>query len=247
MWANDFGQLCLGNQKNQSTFQQTTFSNISKVSLGNSCTLFQNDRDEIYSCGSNRFGELGLGHCKIPQLTPTLIPNLPPNIVQFICGSYHSLFLDAEGNVFSVGYNQFGQLGLGHIAYQNVLNQIANIPPIRTISCLRSSSYLVDFEGNLWTFGKNSDGQLGLGDTKDKYLPTKIECLKNIQQISYGSQAGHFLAKDSQNSIFVAGYNVFGQLGTGYEESYLIPKEIDSKYFTIWGDMHRSKCKSARK
>ena len=48
------------------------------------------------------------------QIAPSLISNTPENIVHFVCGGYHNLFLDSEGNVFSVGANEYGQLGLGH-------------------------------------------------------------------------------------------------------------------------------------
>ena len=56
---------------------------------------------EIFACGNNTNGELALGHFRSPQITPTKIPNLPSNIVRFICGYKHNLFLDSEGNVFS--------------------------------------------------------------------------------------------------------------------------------------------------
>ena len=158
-----------------------------------------------------------------------------------------SLFLDSEGNVFSVGQNLHGQLGLGHNINQNVLNKIPNIPPIKTISCVFTSSYLIDFEGNLWNFGCNDFGQLGHGDTTSINAP-KINTLKDIQQISFGCSGYHFFAKNSQNQIFTTGYNDFGQLGTGNTQPVSILKEINSKYFTIWGDVvHNSRAKSARK
>ena len=69
------------------------------------------------------------------------------NIIHFVCGSSHSLFLDSEGNVFSVGNNYFGQLGLGHNSKQNELNKITNIPPIKIISCVKSSCYLIGILG----------------------------------------------------------------------------------------------------
>ena len=160
LWScgnNESGQLCLGNKEFefQSKFQQTLFSNISKVSLGASYSLFQDNNGEIYSCGDNSKGELALGHINSPQITPTKIPNLPTNIVQFICGLQHSLFLDSEGKVFSTGYNYFGQLGLSHNINQYEINQIPNIPPIHIISCGSDSSYLIDLDGNLWSFGCN--------------------------------------------------------------------------------------------
>ena len=252
LWScgnNMYGQLCLGNKKNQSTFQKTAFSNISKVSSGNHYSLFQNNKGEIYVCGHNYYGGLGLGHFDSPQITPTCIPNLPANIIEFVCGISHNLFLDAEGNVFAVGYGYYGQLGLDQSASLSLLNQIENIPPIRTISCTSCSSYLIDFEGNVWNFGSNLGAQLGHGDKKNRYVPTKIEFLKDIQQISYGCCGyGHYLVKDSQGNIFAIGNNSNGQLGTGDTKLLSTPKKISSKYFSIWGECQiASRAKSARK
>ena len=178
---------------------------------------------------------------------PPSIPNLPPNIIHFVCGCAHGLFLDSEGNVFSVGDNTYGSLGLGHNRNQNVLNKIPNIPPIKIISCVRSSSYLIDFEGNLWSFGFNNFGQLAHGDETHKNIPKVINTLKDIQQISYGSCGEHFFAKSSQNQIFATGSNNYGQLGTGDTQSLSIPKELNSQYSTIWRDEFYTRAKSARK
>ena len=158
---NDKAQLCHGDKEGRSKPQKTSFSNISKVSAGWNYSLFQNNKGEIFACGDNQRGACGLGHFNSPQITPSLIHNSPSNIVQFFCGNCHSLFLDSEGNVYSVGYNYFGSLGLGHNTKQNVLNKISNIPTIKMISCVSSSCYLVDFAGNVWTFGCNDYGQLG--------------------------------------------------------------------------------------
>ena len=143
--------------------------------------------------------------------------------------------------------NAYGQLGLGHNTNQNVLNKIPNIPPIKIISCARSSSYLIDFEGNLRSFGKNRNGQLGSGHWININAPKLVNNVKDIQQISYGSCGLHFFAKNSQNQIF-AGRNDFGQLGTeNGPQSASIPKEIKSQYSNIWRDEFRSRAKSARK
>ena len=250
LWSfgdNRYGQLCLGNQERQMKPQKTSFSNISKISTGYNHSLFQNEKGEIFACGFNKYGECGLGHFNSPQITPSLIPNAPPNIVQFVCGCSHSLFLDSEGNVFSVGENETGSLGLGHNTDQNVLNKIVNIPPMQKISCNFASCYLIDFEGNLWTFGHAEYGQLGHGDRTNINVPKIINTLKDIQQISYGCCGGHFLAKNSQNQIFVTGKNHYGQLGTGDTQSLSILTEINSQYSNIWGDEFHTRAKSARK
>ena len=244
--ANSYGQLCHGNKGDRLFPQKTPFSNISKISAGYFHSLIQNKNGEIFSCGDNLDGQCGLGHFNHPQIIPSLVLNLPSNIVHFVCGSSHSLFLDAEGNVFSVGDNLHGQLGLGNNTNENVLNKIPNIPPINIISCVYASSYLIDLEGNVWSFGFNRFGQLGHGDRINSNTP-KITILKDIQQISYGSCGYHFFAKNSQNQIFVTGNNDYGQLGTGNIQLLSIPKEINLQYSTIWRDEFYTRAKSARK
>ena len=245
--ANNFAQLCHGDKEGRSMPQKTSFSNISKISAGDSHSFFQNIKGEIFACGNNMSGECGLGHFKSPQITPSLILNAPENIVQFVCGYGQSLFLDSDGNVFSVGENYFGELGLGHDTNQNVLNKIPNISPIKIISCVNFSCYLIDFEGNIWSFGNNTYGQLGHGNTTNINVPKVINTLKDIQQISHGICGHHFIAKNSLNQIFATGENDFGQLGTGDDQSVSIPKEINSQYSTIWRDEVYTRAKSARK
>ena len=250
LWSfgrNDHAQLCLESKENQIQPQKTSFSNISKISAGKFHSLFQNDKGEMFGCGFNQYGECAFGHTNHPQITPSLIPNLPSNIVQFICACHQSLFLDSEGNVYSAGYNGHGSLGLGHNLNQKKLNKIIKIPPIKTISCVNGSCYLIDLEGNLWSFGLNDRGQLGHGDNENINSPKVINTLKDIQQISHGSNGYHFIAKNSQNQIFGSGNNNYGQLGTGDIGSVSIPKEMNSQYSTIWREEFHTRVKSARK
>ena len=198
--------------------------------------MFQNNEGEIFGCGKNDDGQLGLGHFNHPQVTVSPIPNQPENIIHFCCGFRHTYFLDSEGSVFSVGYNNDSNLGLGHTTKKNTLKKIPNIPPIQSISSVRYSCYLLDFEGNLWSFGYNDHGQLGHGHSSSINVPKLIGTLKNIQVLSNGSCAQHFLAKDYQNKIFVTGRNNYGQLGTGNTKSCSIPTEMNSQYHQIWGN-----------
>ena len=93
IWKNSNGQLCLRDTEARSKPQKTLFSNISKISAGAGHSLFQNNKEEIFACGYNAQGACGLGHFNSPQISPSIIPNVPSNIVQFVCGFYNSLFL----------------------------------------------------------------------------------------------------------------------------------------------------------
>ena len=254
LWSfgrNDFGQLCLENCLDAKIPTKTSFSDIIKIAAGGYHSLFQNKKGEIYGCGYNKFGSLGLGNYNHPQVKPCLIPNQPENIVYFCCGYDYSLFLDDIGKVFSVGENIKGSLGIGNFCGQNTLNEIINIPPIQSISIVGLASYLIDFEGNIWSFGGNKNGQLGLQDKRDRNIPTKIETLKNIIQISSGCCGYHFFAKDSENKIFATGSNKYKQLGLEAEYTSLdiiTPQKMNDIYNTIWGSpKNYIRAKSARK
>ena len=253
LWSvgrNEFGQLALGTENTNCQIkpQQTSFSNILKVFAGFCHSMFQNEKEEIYSCGNNLNRELGWEISKANEKYQIYqIFKQPPNIVQFCCGFHHSLFLDDEGNVFGVGINYYGCIGIGNFDEISELIQIQNIPPIQTILCSGYSSYLIDFEGNLWSFGFNANGQLGLGDKANYNVPTKIPTISEIVEISSGSCGYHFLVKNSQNEIFVVGDNQYGQLGNDTKISYSIPKKMNTEHFTIWGNSLKSRAKSARK
>ena len=93
---------------------------------------------EVYACGSNRHGRLGLGDGE-PQNSPQKIDL--QNVTEIYCGGYHSVALTstAEFNeTYTWGANDCGQLGLGHYENQN-LPQKLNFPSsgesIIAISC----------------------------------------------------------------------------------------------------------------
>ena len=96
LWSsgyNDDGQLCIENKQVCFSPRQTSFSNISKISAGFHHSLFQNNKGEIFACGYNLYGQCGLGHFTESQITPSLVLDTPPNIVQFVCGYYQVYFL----------------------------------------------------------------------------------------------------------------------------------------------------------
>lgn len=248
LWSvgdNEKGQLCLENNIDQLKPQQTSFSNINQIAAGDQFSLFQNYEKEIFGCGSNLEGQLGLGYSCSEEITVCKLP-IPSSlkIIQFSCGKSHSLFLDMDGIVFSVGYNNRGNLGLGCYKDKDKLTQIPNIPPISYISCMDNRSYLLDVDGYVWAFGENNQAQLGLGDTTNRNVPIKIDELKNIQQLSSGCAASHFLVKDFHDTIFATGKNDCGQLGPGASRTTFGQTHID---VPIWGTTQKTTAKSARK
>ena len=246
LWSfgtNHKGELCLENEELEFTVSplQTKFSQISKIAAGAFHSLFQNNKGEVFGCGYNVSGQLGFGEQY--QIKVILIPNQPPNIIQFSCGKSHSLFLDDEGSVYYVGSCSSNSC--------HKIQKIAKIPPIKSISCTASSCHFLDFDGNVWGLGCNTKGQLGNGDMRECIVPTKVKGLKYIIQISGGPCSLHFLVKNSKNKIFAMGANSSNQLGLVNKKNtfYQIPTQLNSKYSSIWGTLREpnTRVKSARK
>jgi alpha-tubulin suppressor-like RCC1 family protein len=75
-----------------------------------------NNNGEIYSCGDGLNGQLGLGVNR-KELFPKKVsfPDKDTKITGFKAGNNHSLFLDSNGDVYSCGLNDLGQLGIENI------------------------------------------------------------------------------------------------------------------------------------
>lgn len=105
-----------------------------------------------------------------------------------------------------------------------------------TISTGYQNSFAIKKDGSLWAWGDNSLGQLGDGTTtiqddrgttvenNDKSSPVKI--MDNVASIS--AKWFHSLAIKTDSSLWVWGFNEFGQLGDGSTSSRNIPVKIMS-------------------
>ena len=158
------------------------------------------------------------------------------------CGSFHTLALDLDGNVWSFGLNNDGQLGIGQYYDRFIYPKQVDIGErCKYISCGGNSSYVIDINDNIWVFGNNSNGQLrsrkGLISTTgieilnetDRYIyiPTLMESLllPTIKSISCGYN--YAILSDINEKIWGLGGNDEKQLGIKTEEvSTYIPIEI---------------------
>eukprot|EP01083_Nonionella_stella_P127725 386936_1 len=108
------------------------------------------------------------------------------NIIQIECGHTHSLLLSDEGNVYTMGTNDYGQCGIGD-THMNP-NQIAIIDAfiklncvINSISCGYRHSVCVDaIEGNVYCFGDNTFYQCSAQNEKRIKVPKAYRFLNKI-------------------------------------------------------------------
>ena len=102
--------------------------------------------------------------------------------------SNHSLILKNDGTLWSCGYNEYGQLGLGDKNNRTTFTQITtNGNNVKSIYCGGNHTFILKNDGTLWGCGYNDEGQLGLGDKTNRTTFTQITTnTDNIKEIYCG-------------------------------------------------------------
>ena len=121
----------------------------------------------LWSFGSTL--SLGKASKNFPKIVDTL-----KNIQQISYGScgIHFIFKNSQKQIFAIGNNTYGQLGLGHNNHVSLPTPIPNLPKITQISCGFNLTVCVDCEGIMWSFGSIQDVNLGQ-ETKEISMSLK--------------------------------------------------------------------------
>ena len=138
-------------------------------------------------------------------------------------GGNHSLLLTENGEVYAMGYNKSGQLGLGDTTDRTTPERI-DISGIKAIAAGYYHSLLLTENGEVYAMGNNSCGQLGLGDTTNRTTPEKID-ISGVIKIATGYYHSLLLTEDYE--VYAMGYNEYGQLGLGDTTDRTTPEKVN--------------------
>ena len=126
-------------------------------------------------------------------------------------GYHHTLFTKTDGSLWTVGRNQYGQLGDGNTVDRNESIKIVNSDVI-DVAGGQYHSLFIKSDGSLWGMGRNNYGQLGDGTTTDRTSPVKIVDANVSKVEAYGT---HSLYLKNDGTLWAFGRNNYGQLGDG--------------------------------
>ena len=99
----------------------TNNANLKNIAAGGYHSLAINKDDELYAWGLNNRGQLGDGsntNKNIPIRIDIATNNA--NWKSIVAGYYHSLMINADGQLYAWGYNEYGQLGDGSNTNKNI-------------------------------------------------------------------------------------------------------------------------------
>ena len=223
---NNQGQLGNGTTTNSGlgkVIMPADGTKFTKISAGFNYSLAIGSDGNLYGWGDNSYGQLGIGNPSVsPNQQPikVILPTGIPKFTQISAGDSHSLALGTDGNLYSWGYNDHAQLGIGasdsdaHAAPSKV-NLPTGVPKFTQISAGYKHSLALGTDGNLYSWGTNEKGQLGRsingaedGTPRKVNLPTGVS---RFTQVIAGGE--HSLALGSDGNLYSWGDNTSGQLG----------------------------------
>lgn len=122
-------------------------------------------------------------------------------------GYFSAYYITTDGDLYGIGYNNYGQLGLGHTTTQS-----AWVLTRSGVSAVWAGDYhtmCLTSGGELLVVGCNMYGQLGLGDTTNRTAWT--HAANNVLTAACGSSHSFYIT--SANVLMACGYNNYCQTG----------------------------------
>ncbi len=170
----------------------------------------------LYTWGFGRGGRLGhpgahLHSGESAVISPQLVAALGKRqVVAVAAAKHHTILCTSAGEVWAMGSNRHGQLGLSNAADTQ--------PEPRRVSALRSRviavaaankhSVAVTAAGEVYSWGSNSLGQLGYGtfDSGSSTAPRLVEALKGRVVVAAAAAKRHTLALTADGDVFTWGH-----------------------------------------
>jgi alpha-tubulin suppressor-like RCC1 family protein len=206
--------------------------------------LFANGN--LYYWGQNNYGQLGNGTTAdvyVPTLSATNVTKIfhHPNQGQRTGDYQHFFHQKSDGKVYGIGYNGFGQLGLGDTTNRSTWTEVPGIGT-NPLSVWPLGSYsgitvAQKSDGTIVVAGYNGYGALGIGNTtnQNSFVTAAQWKLDNtsgtIRHISYGcgdnaanelSNLTMVLDDGTKTTIRSSGNCSYGTIGNGLTTNFNI-------------------------
>ncbi|MBP9686457.1 MAG: hypothetical protein KBD66_01495, partial [Candidatus Doudnabacteria bacterium] len=232
LWSwgdNTHGQLGQGDTTQRTSPTQVgSATDWSAVATGSGHVLALKTTGTLWSWGDNTYGQLGQGDTT-QRTSPTQVGVI--DTWSKIASNPHSSSshaIRANGTLWSWGYNNNGQLGLGvnDEVVHSTMMQVGSGTTWDSIHPGANHTLALQADNTLWTWGYNGFGQLGLGDTTQRTSPTQVGSDTNWQLAAGGTYFS--AALKSNGTLWGFGVNNIAQLGLGDTTQRTSPTQVGS-------------------
>ncbi|CAA0809389.1 Regulator of chromosome condensation (RCC1) family protein [Striga hermonthica] len=153
-------------------------SYVKAIACGGRHSAVITDAGALLTFGWGLYGQCGQGSTD-DELSPICVSSLLGIRIEGVAaGLWHTICISADGDVYSFGGNQFGQLGTG-ADQAETLPRLLDAPSLenvhaKIVSCGARHTAVVTEDGKTFCWGWNKYGQLGLGDVIDRNTPCQV-------------------------------------------------------------------------
>lgn len=138
-------------------------------------------------------------------------------------GPSHTLLLTEAGDVYAMGKNDFGQLGLGYVSSDSVREPQFVTGNARGIFAGPGMSFVIKNDDSLWACGINHICQLSTDSTEP--IPALIHLMDNVACVSaFGNELPGILMVSTDHTLYGRGYNVTNLDENQYGTSMVSPE-----------------------
>lgn len=189
-----------------------------------------NKQPNLFGWGNNYYGQLGFKSATYYISSPVQVGSAT-TWTKVRTASQSSIGVRSDGTLWTSGYNNYGQLGLGNTTTYSSFKQVGALTTWADVSIsYNGSAYAIKTNGTLWSWGRNNYGQLGLNDTTDRSSPVQVGALTDWLKVSAGYS--EVLAIKTNGTLWAWGLGNNGQLGLTNTYNYSSPKQVGS--LTTW-------------
>ncbi|XP_002985532.2 probable E3 ubiquitin-protein ligase HERC4 [Selaginella moellendorffii] len=193
--------------------------------------------EQVYAWGRGDFGQLGVGELPRQCSTFVWISSLAhKDVVHIAASDYHTAFLTDEGELYTTGSNDSGQLGTKSFGCEFSPVRVSSLDTslVSHVATGQGHTVAVTDTGSLVSWGCGEFGQLGLKDAAGVFnspLPRFLRGSRELLFVRVACGSSHTLALTGSGDVYSFGQGTFGALGHGTTESCSSPVIVDS----LWG------------
>jgi alpha-tubulin suppressor-like RCC1 family protein len=207
-------RLCLGQGETKGSVNEPGEMNAPELyddggfkdfAAGEHHNLLLTNKSRIFTWGRNEDGQLGLGHYE-DVLIPTLITNFPDSQIpaRVHCGAHFSAVLTEDGSVYTMGYNNNGQLGNHSYKKRSTPKKVKIPTPVIELAC--GWSFVMALTESKQIFGWGFNGTQHSDGLPGEYLlPTLLPSLTGFIHLQAGPN--HVLGIHEDGALITWGDN----------------------------------------
>jgi len=233
---NGSGQLGLGDTTERYVHTQVgSGTDWAKVEAGAFHTVALKTDGTLWASGYNAYGQFGNGTTSNSNVFIQI--GSDTDWVNIAAGGEadidygHTLAVKSNGTLWTTGYNNVGQLGLGDNADRDTFTQVGSDTDWdKVYASPNNNSWAIKTDGTVWRCGDGSWAQLGTGNYNDLNVFTQLGIATNWVMV--GAGWSHTVLLNSSGELWGCGNNQQWQLNIDGDADY--PNLVQMGSDTDW-------------